>query len=216
MKNLLKSWLPLIGFITGAYSVISQWILILIKPGIDKSLLTETIRYYSYMTVWTNILVTLCFGAVTVFSNASWASFFRQRLVQSGTVVYIVVVSVAYHFLLSATFNPTGLEWFSDLLLHYINPVLYVLFWLILIEKHQASYMLAIRWLIFPATYFVYSLIRGFITDWYPYFFVDVTTLGYPQVMLVSALLMSGYALLGLVVIYLNSLKTESEPAQAN
>lgn len=214
MKNNLKSWLPLIGFLAGGYGVISQWIIILLKPGIEKSFLTETIRFYSYMTVWTNILVTLCFGAVTAFAKYSWASFFRQKVVQSGAAVYIVVVGLAYHFLLSATFNPTGLEWFSNLLLHYINPLLYVLFWLILIEKYQASYILAIRWLIFPAAYFVYSLIRGFITDWYPYFFVDVTTLGYPQVLLVSALLMCGYAVLGLVLVYLNNLK--SEPTHTN
>lgn len=211
MKKFLETSLPLVGFIAGAYSVVSQWIIILLKPGDDKSLITETIRYYSYMTVWTNILVTLCFGAVTVFASARWADFFRRSAVQSGTVVYIIIVGLAYHFLLSATFNPTGLEWFGNLLLHYINPVLYVLYWLIAIEKHPASYMLALRWLVFPFTYFIYSLIRGFITDWYPYFFVDVTTLGYPQVMLVSALLMCGYALIGAIVVYLNSLKGKAE-----
>ena len=209
MKNSIKSWLPLIGFIAGAYSVISQWIIILVKPGTDKSLLTETIRYYSYMTVWTNILVTLCFGAVSVFAAASWAEFFRRKVIQSATVVYITVVGLAYHFLLSATFNPTGLEWFGDLLLHYINPLLYIIFWLMIVEKHEANYTIAFRWLIFPFAYFVYSLTRGFITDWYPYFFVDVTTLGYPQVMLVSILLMTGYALLGLLVVFLNSKKSE-------
>lgn len=210
MKSVLKSWLPVIGFMAGAYSVISQWIIILLKPGNENSFLTETIRYYSYMTVWTNIFVTLCFGAVSFFTAASWAAFFRRTVVQTGTAVYIIVVGLAYHFLLSATFNPTGLEWFGDLLLHYINPLLYVIFWLVAVEKHESSYALALKWLVFPMAYFVYSLIRGFITDWYPYFFVDVTTLGYPQVMLVSAGLLTGYALIGAVLIFINSKKAEA------
>ena len=210
MKSVFKSWLPLTGFIAGAYSVISQWIIILLKPGNENSFLTETVRYYSYMTVWTNILVTLCFGAVSVFATARWADFFRRKIVQTGTAVYIIIVGLAYHFLLSATFNPTGLEWFGDLLLHYINPMFYVLFWWFTVEKHENNYSLAWRWLLFPVAYFIYSLIRGFITDWYPYFFVDVTTLGYPQVMLVSAGLLTGYAIIGLLLVFLNSKKAEA------
>ena len=200
MKESLKSYLPIIGFIAGAYSVVSQWIIILSKGNAPA--LTETVRYYSYMTVWTNLMVTFCFGAVTLFRNANWAAFFRKNEVQSGTAVYITVVGFAYHFLLSATFNPTGLEWFGDLLLHYINPILFVLYWIIGVEKQTYPYTQALRWLAFPMIYFVYSLIRGFITDWYPYFFVDVTTLGYPQVMLVSALLLTGYAAVGALLIF--------------
>ncbi|MFZ9981428.1 MAG: Pr6Pr family membrane protein [Cyclobacteriaceae bacterium] len=207
MKSAIKSWLPVIGFIAGAYSVISQWIIIVLKPGNENSFLTETVRYYSYMTVWTNILVALCFGAVSVFTAARWADFFRRKIVQTGTAVYIIIVGFAYHFLLSATFNPTGLEWFGNLLLHYINPVLYILFWWIVVEKHKNTYSLAWRWLVFPVAYFIYSLIRGLITGWYPYFFVDVSTLGYPQVMLVSAGLLTFYALTGLLLVFLNSKK---------
>ncbi|MEY3404762.1 MAG: hypothetical protein RL161_192 [Bacteroidota bacterium] len=200
MKESLKSYLPIIGFMAGAYSVVSQWIIILSKGNAPA--LTETIRYYSYMTVWTNLMVTFCFGAVTFFRNSNWAAFFRKNEVQSGTAVYITVVGFAYHFLLSATFNPTGLEWFGNLLLHYINPLLFVLFWFIGVEKQPYPYTQALRWLSFPMIYFVYSLIRGFITDWYPYFFVDVTTLGYPQVMLVSALLLTGYAAVGALLVF--------------
>ena len=210
MKSVFKTWLPVVGFIAGAYSVISQWIIILLKPENENSFLTETVRYYSYMTVWTNILVTVGFGAVSVFAAARWADFFRRKIVQTGTAVYIIIVGFAYHFLLSATFNPTGLEWFGNLLLHYINPVLYLLFWWIVVEKHENAYSLAWRWLVFPVAYFIYSLIRGLITDWYPYFFVDVTTLGYTQVMLVSAGLLTGYALIGLLLVFLNSKKAEA------
>jgi len=215
MKESVKKYLPIIGFTAGIYSVISQWIIILLKAeGTGNTIITETVHYYSYMTVWTNLMVTLCFGAVTIFKNSSWANFFRSHLVQTGTVVYITVVGLAYHLLLSAIFNPTGLEWFGNLLLHYINPILYIIFWILIIEKKNLPYAQAFRWLAFPIAYFVYSLTRGLITDWYPYYFVDITKLGFAQLMAISALLLSGYALIGIVVIYLSrlSLKSSSIP----
>jgi len=117
-------------------------------------------------------------------------------------VVYIVVVGLAYHFLLSGMFHPKGMEWFADFLLHYINPILFTLYWIWQAEKDSFNYGQSVQWLIFPAAYFVYSITRGFFTSWYPYYFVDVNTLGYGQVLLVSAVLMGGYALLGTLVIY--------------
>jgi hypothetical protein len=57
--------------------------------------------------------------------------------------------------------------------------------------------------MIFPVIYFFYSLIRGFITDWYPYFFVDVTKLGYPQVLFTSLVLLAGYLLVGALIIFI-------------
>ena len=39
-------------------------------------------------------------------------------------------------------------------------------------------------WLLYPALYCVYSLIRGAFVDWYPYPFIDPLQLGYPRVFL--------------------------------
>ena len=198
-----EKFLPLLGFASGSFSVVCQWIILLNKAAAaGNSLLTETVRYYSYMTVWTNIMVTLCFGAVSIFATQQWSAFFRRRSVQAATVVYILIVGLAYHFLLSGMFLPKGIEWFADFLLHYVNPILFTGFWLWHGEKEPFAYGKAVQWLIFPAAYFVYSITRGFFTGWYPYYFVDVNTLGYGQVLLVSGFLMIGYAILGTVIIY--------------
>jgi hypothetical protein len=37
---------------------------------------------------------------------------------------------------------------------------------------------------LFPLAYFAFSIVRGAIIDWYPYTFVDVSTLGYGKVLL--------------------------------
>jgi len=179
--------------------VVVQYFLSLSNAAADgRSLLDETVHYVSYMTVWTNTLVALCFGAAA-FPVLQKFDFFRNKSLLTATAGYITMVGLAYHILLSKTNNPQGIEWFTDLLLHYINPVLYVLWWAWLVPKDILPFSEALRWMIFPAVYFLFSLIKGFITDWYPYPFVNVTELGYPVVLTTSAVLLTIYLVIGLV-----------------
>ena len=201
----MKKNIAIAGFLAAAFAVITQWIISMSKAtGPEDGMVAATVRYYSYMTVWTNILVALCFGSVALFPNTAIGKLVSGKSLQSATVVYILIVGLAYHFLLAGTFHPQGLEYFADLLLHYINPVLYASFWFAFCDKERFDYGNALRWLWWPGAYFIYSLVKGFLTDWYPYYFVDVVKLGYPQVLTTSAILMAGYALMGLVVIALS------------
>lgn len=201
----MKRSIALLGFASATFAVIAQWLIILSKAADSgTNLALETIRYYSYMTVWTNILVALCFGAVALFPHTSWGKVLNERVIQAATVCYILVVGLAYHFLLAGTFDPKGMEWFADLLLHYINPLLYTGFWILYTDKERLTYLSSLRWLVWPFTYFLFSLVKGFITDWYPYYFVDVVKLGYPRVLTVSLVLMAGYAIIGFAVVWVS------------
>lgn len=60
------------------------------------------------------------------------------------------------------------------------------------------------RWLLYPLAYFAYVLGRGAVDGWYPYFFIDVATLGYGRALANAAgltVLMfgAGYMVLGAV-----------------
>lgn len=55
-------------------------------------------------------------------------------------------------------------------------------------------------WQFFPIIYFIYILLRGAITNIYPYPFLDVARLGYDQVVLNALGLMAAQLALGLVV----------------
>ncbi len=58
-----------------------------------------------------------------------------------------------------------------------------VLDWLIDPPRMRVTRRKALRWLIFPVVYFGYTLIRGAITGWYPYPFLNVAAKGYGQVL---------------------------------
>ena len=91
----MKKSISQIGFIAGAFSVICQWILSLEKAqGNGISLIDQSVRYFSYMTVWTNIFITLCFASVSFFSESPRLQYFKRTSVQTGVLVYIVIVNV--------------------------------------------------------------------------------------------------------------------------
>ena len=58
-----------------------------------------------------------------------------------------------------------------------------------------------VRWLAYPVAYLVYALTRGAFDDWYPYFFIDVVSLGYPRVLMNAALLSVGMLAAGSLVV---------------
>jgi hypothetical protein len=60
-----------------------------------------------------------------------------------------------------------------NIVLHYVMPVVMVAYWLILPPKTALSLRQIVWWLIYPALYLVYILIRGRIVGLYPYPFLN-------------------------------------------
>lgn len=197
-----KKALSLLGFLCASFAVVLQFYLVLFSAHRNElSYLAETIRFLSYMTIWTNILVAFCFGSIAVFLGTRLGLFFNRPSLHAATFVYIVVVGVSYHFLLSHIWEPAGWQYIADVLLHYAVPVLFFVYWLFLAEKALIPYDRAVRWLFYPAVYFVYALARGVIVNEYPYPFIDVNELGYQAVFVNSLFLLVAYLILSLITI---------------
>ncbi len=142
------------------------------------SLLTGLADYFSYFTVLTNLLVALVL-TVPMISPASLVGRWLARpRVRAMTAVAIVVVGLAYHFLLRAINNPVGVEYVLDLGLHYLVPTCFALDWVLHAPKSGLRLADVPAFGIYPAAYFVYLMLRGAMTGKYPYFFVDANTIG--------------------------------------
>jgi hypothetical protein len=57
---------------------------------------------------------------------------------------------------------------------------------------------------IYPLVYFAYSLLRGHLLAVYPYPFIDVEKLGYPQVFINAGGLLAGFVVIALLLIALD------------
>jgi hypothetical protein len=170
----------IIGTVLGWFAVVFQLYLSIVNR---ITLVPETIvRFFSYFTILVNILVALCFTFNLLRSESTQGRFFARPGVQTALAVYIAVVGLTYNVVLRSLWSPQGLQYIVDELLHSILPVWFILYWLLFVPKQSLTWKDVFPWMIFPAVYCVYTLLRGSIGGFYPYPFMDVHVLGYQQV----------------------------------
>jgi len=164
----------------------------------------ETIvRFFSFFTILTNILVALCFTSLLLKPKFRWAAFLTKPTSLAAVAVYIVVVGLFYNLILRQLWQPEGLQKWVDEALHSVVPVFYFAYWLRYVPKAGLSWKDVFPWLLYPFGYLLYSLIYGAFSGFYPYPFINVTELGYERVLLNSAVLFAGFFLLSLLLVAL-------------
>jgi len=161
------------------------------------------VRFFSYFTILTNILVALSFTLPLLASRAVLGRFFARAAVQSGTALYITMVGVIYALLLQHLYHPQGWARLADVLVHDIVPLFYVGYWLLLASKAALRWQNAALWLLYPFAYLFYTLAHGAFTGWYPYPFINVKEFGYTRVMVNAGELTIATFMLGLLMIAL-------------
>jgi hypothetical protein len=202
-----KAW-EYLGLIITGFALILQLVLILqrVKTEQDLSYLAELVRFFSYMTILSNILVLIFFLSRTFFTGSGIALFMNRPAVKAGLFIYIFIVFIVYHFVLAAAWDPRGWQLVADTLLHYIDPWLYMVYWLIFVRKQRLRFANAFRWLLFPLGYLIYTLIRGQLAGVYPYPFLDAMVLPWKTVIRNIIAVSFAYLVLGLLLIFINNL----------
>jgi hypothetical protein len=161
------------------------------------------INYLSFFTVLTNILVALCL-TFSLWPSSNAGRFFSLPAVQSGIAVYILVVGLVYSFVLRPLWHPQGFQLLADRLLHDGIPLLYLLFWFLFVPKGVLQWKAAAAWLIYPFVYLIYSLLRGSVTGWYPYPFINAAELSYTRIFLNISMMLGVFLGVGLLLIAVN------------
>ena len=168
----------------------------------EYSSIAETLFvYFGYFTVWANILIALAFTAPLLNPDRKLANFFKRPAVRAALASYILMVSVVYHMLIVPYWNPQGFTWVTATGLHAVMPALYIIDWLFFAEKRPIFYKHLPYWLIFPAVYGVTSIIRGLLTNVYPYPFLNVADLGIGNVLFNMFGLVAVFAVVGPIFI---------------
>lgn len=137
-----------------------------------------TLNFFSYFTILVNVLAALALTGPAAFPTTAIGRWSANEGVRAAVAMYIAVVGVTYHFLLSHVWDPQGWLFVSNGLLHYVMPIVFVLDWLLFTPKGRLSWKDPLKWLSFPLLYVVWTLIHGYATDWWPYWFVNVPALG--------------------------------------
>jgi hypothetical protein len=191
-------------------------LLLMVRQAAPGASLHAVINYFSFFTILTNLLVALVTTLPLLASRSFAGQFFLRPSTQSATAVYIAIVGITYALLLRHLWNPQGAQKIADMLLHDVVPVLYVAFWIFLVPKFTLRWGDAVRWLAFPVVYMSYTLARGFVSHWYPYYFIDVDTIGLSRALIHAAALLLAFLGLGLLFIAIGRWTARFFPAHAS
>ncbi|MEJ5058709.1 MULTISPECIES: Pr6Pr family membrane protein [unclassified Pseudomonas] len=168
------------------------------------SLLGGLVSFFSYFTVLSNTLVATVLTCELTSRESAARRWFLQPWVTSGIAVSIAIVGLAYNLLLRHLWHPEGWQWLADELLHDVMPLLFLAYWWCCVPKGTLRMRHIGLWIIYPLVYFAYSLLRGHLLAAYPYPFIDVEKLGYPQVFINAGGLLAGFVVISLVLIGLD------------
>ena len=128
-------------------------------------------------------------------------------MVLGSAVTSILIVGTTYHFLLRNVWQVQGLQLIADAVMHYVVPILAFAYWLVFPPRSKLGFLAPLAWCLYPMLYFVYVFARGELLGSYPYYFIDVTRLGYGKVMLNSFGLLISFIVLGAAVLAVATLR---------
>lgn len=130
-------------------------------------------QYFTYFTVLTNLSIGTWFLASLVWpKKLEGASVLRLAL----TIYGLITLSV-YWALLAPTHHPQGLVFWANLVLHLVVPAAMAVEDL-LVPWPRTKAAVPLWILVFPLAYCAFAVIRGELTGWYPYFFLNKNEVG--------------------------------------
>jgi hypothetical protein len=129
-------------------------------------------NFFSYFTVLSNILLTVCFVALAL--RPTLARHVRFLTLRGTATVAIVMTGLVYAVLLAPASADVdvSLRW-VDFVIHTLAPIVGLADWLVDRPPGRIALATSASWLVFPVVWLVYTMIRGAVTGWYPYPFLD-------------------------------------------
>lgn len=187
-QRLARPWHTVTAVVT--WAALALQLVLIIRGGVvldetsPPALGTRLIRFISYFTILTNLLVavtTTTLGLGQTVAPRWW------RVLRLNAVVGITVTGLVHWFLLRPLLDLSGADYLADKLLHVVVPLLAVVGWMVFGPRGKAERSLLLPSLIYPVGWLIYTLVRGAVANWYPYPFLDVRLHGYPAALLACA-----------------------------
>lgn len=164
----------------------------------------------SFFTVLTNLIVAICLAAQLLLKQTALGRFFSKPATQTAVAVYIFLVALVYNIALRGLDQPKGWHSLSNELLHVINPLLFLIYWVAFVDKAKLSYKKTTVWLIYPLLYVIFIVIRGYLIRQYPYPFINVVEIGYPKAILNTIIILVVFWILSLFFVFTGKKTTKS------
>lgn len=181
-----KRKLAILFALIGWFAIVAQ--IILVTQMTISSPANAIVRFFSYFTHTTNIIVAIYFTCIAVLGNGP-----NKLINKPGTLTavttYITIVGGVYNIILRRTWHPEGYQLIVNEIFHSVVPVLTIIFWCLYEKTKSVKYSEIFKWTIYPLIYLLCILLRGHFSHFYPYDFINVTKIGTSKVLVNSVTL---------------------------
>lgn len=185
-----------------AFALTVQLILTALNPAnLPGTLEVRLNNLFSYFTILTNLAVALTLVLPIAAAGSRFSARLSRPAFLTGVAVAISLVSLTYELVLRRIWDPEGWYLIADTLFHDVVPLSFVGYWVLYVHKGSLSLRQVPGWLVYPAAYFVFVLLRGWMIGRYPYPFLDVTVLGYGRTFMNAAVFLLFVVLIGAVFV---------------
>lgn len=191
-------------FAVVGWAALALQYLLMVGPAESQAVPGLTVNFFSYFTILTNLAAAVILTAPLVWPDSRVGRWAADEGVRAALAMSIAVVGLTYHFLLAQTWAPQGLAWLANGLLHYVMPIGVVLDWLMFTPKGRLRWRDPIRWLGYPLAYVVWTFIHGFVSGWWPYWFLNAPALGWGRTALWSGVMLGLFLAVGLALVALD------------
>lgn len=159
---------------------------------------------FSYFTIQSNIMVVIWITLALLLGHKEERSILLHPIIHGAICLYITVTFLIFAIFLSGGWQPTGIEAVSNLLMHYIIPFIFIGEWIISETTTPYKYKYLIFYTFYPFGYLFYTVIRGYITGFYPYYFFDLNSISVVDLIINVILLIILFTILGGIYITIN------------
>ena len=165
------------------------------------------VNFFSYFTNLSNIVIGVIFIVSAIRLIARRTPTTASVAIRGAAVVYIIFVGLVFNTLLRNTDLGDLIPWVNAVV-HFIIPLAGLADWLLWPPRLRLPFRVTFLWMIFPAAYSAYSLIRGAITGFYPYpFFNPAQSGGYGGVALYCLAMLVGFFILAFLIRLLGNVR---------
>lgn len=133
----------------------------------------SVVNFFVYFTNLSDIMISVVFvvSAVRLIDGRIDPSS-TDVAIRGGVVVYIAFVGLVFNTLLTDADLGDLLPWVNGIL-HFLLPVLGIVDWILWPPRRRLPLSVVGWWMIWPAAYAIFSVVRGAIDGFYPYPFFD-------------------------------------------
>lgn len=140
-------------------------------------------EYFAYFSIISSILagIVLALSGLTLLQGKDEGE--RLHTYRLIATVSMIIVGVVYHWLLGdSAVDPRdiGYEWpvVPNLVIHTYAPILIVVDYLLSIKGYKPSWKKAWWVVVYPLSWLAFSLVRGLLDGWWPYWFINPNSEG--------------------------------------